>query len=122
MGAYVNSQGYLFPERFPATFEFRGREEADGKSYDLLKATPDGAASEDMWLDPDTHLLARLVASNGHGKLELLVQDYRTVDGVKVVRHALQTLQTGDLMRTETQDTVSYKIEPAPADRFSPPR
>lgn len=122
LGAYVNSQGYLFPERFPASFEFRGREEADGKSYDVVTVTPDGAASVDIWLDPDTYLLARLVASNGPGKLGLLIQDYRTVDGVKVVRHALQTLQTGDQTHTETQDIVSYKFESVPADRFSPPR
>ena len=122
LGAYVNSQGYLFPERFPATFEFRGREEADGKSYEVVKVTPVGAASVDIWLDPDTHLLARLVASNGPGKLGLLIQDYHTVDGVKVVRHALQTLQTGDQTHTETQDILSYKFESVPADRFSPPR
>jgi len=67
-------------------------------------------------------LLARLVALNGSAALGLQVEDYRKVDGVKVVRQALQTLQTVDQMHTETHDLESFKFEFVPLDRFSAPR
>ena len=67
-------------------------------------------------------MLARLVALNGSAAPGWQVEDYHTVDGVKVVRHALQTLQTVDQMHTETHDLESFKFEFVPLDRFSAPR
>jgi hypothetical protein len=122
LGAYVNNQGYLFPERFPATFEFRGRQEADGKAYDVVKVTLEGAASIDMWLDPNTHLLARLVGSNGPSTMVAQILEYQTIDGVKVARRGLQTMKAGPETHTETANIESFRFEPVPPERLGPPR
>jgi hypothetical protein len=121
LGAYVNTQGYLFPERFPAAFEFRGRREEDGRTYDVVKVTLEGA-SVDMWLDAKTHLLARLAGSNGPGAFTAHVLDYKTVDGVKVISRGLQTMTAGGVAHTETAEVETFRFEPVPPERLGPPK
>lgn len=121
LGAYINAQGYLFPDRSPATFEFRGEEKIDGKPYDVVTITL-GAASVDMWIDRATHLLFRLTGANGPIKHTVEVEQYATVDGVKVVRRAMQTMEAGGQTHTELQDIEIFRFEPVPPEQLAPPR
>jgi hypothetical protein len=122
MGAYFNTYAYLFPNRFPATFEFRGRQQADGKAYDVVKVTPQGAIPFDLWLDPTTHLVSRLVISSGAESAVGQFQEYQTVDGVKVFRRGLQTMKMGDQTHTETSDITTFRFEPVSPERLGPPK
>jgi hypothetical protein len=122
MGAYFNTYAYLFPDRFPATFEFRGRQQADGKAYDVVTVTPEAAIPFDLWLDPGTHLVARLVITSGAQSAVGQFQEHQTVDGVKVFRRGLQTMKMGDQTRIETSDITSFKFEPVSPDRLGRPK
>jgi hypothetical protein len=121
LGAYVNNQGYLFPERFPATFEFRGREEADGRNYDVVKVTLQGA-SVDMWLDAETHLLSRFVGANGPMGFTAQLVEYQTVDGVKVPRRGLQTMTANGETHAETANAEVFRFEYVAPEKLGPPR
>ena len=121
-GAYANTYGFLFPERFPATFESLGRRQADGKAYDVLKITPQGALSFELWLDPQTHLAARIVASEGTESAVAQFQDYQTVNGMKLIRRGIQTMKMGAQTHTETTDIATFRFEPVPPERFAPPK
>jgi len=121
LGAYLNTLGYLFPDRFPATFEYLGQQIADGKTYDVIRATPQGALSVELWLNPKTHLMDRLVGSNGRATFIGQVEGYQAVDGVKVMRRGLQTMEAGAETHTETQDIETFRFEPVPPERLRPP-
>ncbi|HEV7690568.1 MAG TPA: hypothetical protein VGO52_07100 [Hyphomonadaceae bacterium] len=122
MGAYFNTYAYLFPNRFPATFEFRGREEVDGKPYDVVKVAPEGAIPFDLWLDPGTHLVSRLVVSSGAESAVGQFQEYQTVDSVKVFRRGVQTMKMGDQTHTETTAITTFRFEPVPLEKLGPPK
>jgi hypothetical protein len=75
---YLSSAGWFFPKRFPAAIALAGTETSDGKPMDVLRITPEGADSFDLWVDRDTHRIRRIVAGKEYAELS----DYRTFGGV----------------------------------------
>jgi hypothetical protein len=112
--AYISSFGYFLPKRFPARTEWLGNKSNAGKSYKVLRMTPFDAASVDIWIDPQTHLVARFEADGEYADLS----DYRTFDGVC-------TATTGRQGGSDPARAIVLHIEavdtgPVPATAFSP--
>jgi hypothetical protein len=122
LNAYLNSQAYFWPERFPAKFEYQGKQEAEGKKYDVVAVTPDGDQAINLWLDPKTRRLARLTATNGRANFTGVVETERNVDGVWMMATGLQTMVAGTEAHSETHNLVHFAFEPVPPERLQVPR
>lgn len=117
LGAYLSVGGYYFPDRFPATFSFAGRKEADGAAFDVVTVTPEGAAPVDLWLDPETHRLRRLTGMDGGLPFESVVTRYDAYEGVSIPVGLSQTVEG----ETVSQSVKTYMFTDVPAELFAPP-
>lgn len=118
-GAYLSVSGWFFPDRFPATFVFKGRQSANGTSYDVVEVTPQGAPYPiQLWLDQKTHVLKRTSASNGKASFYADTLGYQTIDGVSI-DFRNDHYDDGKL---EAQTLEHFEFTPVPAERFSPPK
>ena len=117
LGAYLTVGGYFYPDRFPARFDFAGTRSANGKSYDVVTATPVGAQPVDFWLDHETHLLQRISGMDGATPFEGDVGRYEAVDGAMIGFELHQ--KQGDHRMDMT--LTHYVFEPVPFERFAPP-
>lgn len=117
LGAYLTNAAYLYPDRFPARFQYKGRQEADGVAYDVVTVTPADSVPMDFWLDVQTHRLARLSGMDGETPFLGVVERYEEIDGVSVMFASRQ--QAGDL---EMQHTVTlYEFVQVPEERLTQP-
>ena len=82
--AYRNAMAYWYPERWPAQIECSGRKEEKGKSFEVLRITPEGGRPFDLWIDIATNLFDRTVEKTDIETRTTYFSDYRTVQGVKV--------------------------------------
>ena len=121
LSGYLDVQGYFFPDRFPAQFTYAGVREAEGRHYDVVVVTPAGGNPIDLWLDPRTHLLQRLTGKLGATTVQGDVTQYQTIDGLKVIRTALQTTTAPSGAHTESQSVSVYRFEPIPPERLAIP-
>jgi hypothetical protein len=85
MGAYLTVGGYYWPDRFPASFTYKGRRKApNGFTYDVVTVVVKDALTADMWLDVPTHHLRRVTANSNGVDLQGEVREYRMFDGAWV--------------------------------------
>lgn len=117
LSAYLTIAAYFYPDRFPAHFEYKGRQTADGRSYDVVTATPADSTPVDFWLDTETHRLQRLSGVDGGAPFLGVVERYQVVDGVWVPFAIRQTV--GD--HVVTLSLTSYQFTTVPAERFAVP-
>lgn len=122
LSGYLDVQGYFFPERFPARFDYAGAREIDGKPYDVVTVTPQDSIAVDLWFDRETHLLRRLTGQQGPVAIQGDIAEHRTVDGVTLMRSGLQTTTTPAGVRTESQSVESYAFGPVPPERLAVPK
>ena len=122
LDGYLDVQGYFFPDRFPAQFTYAGVREADGKRYDVVTVTPAGVIPIDLWFEPRTHRLERLTGKLGPVTVQGDFIQYQTIDGLKVMRTALQTMTAPSGAHTETQNVAVYRFEPVPPERLAIPK
>jgi len=122
LNAYLNTQAYFWPDRHPATFEYKGRQEADGKTYDVVAVTPEGTYPITLWLDPGTHLLTRLTGTNGRSTFTGVINAHRVVDGITIMESGLQTMVAGPETHTESFTRRAFSFEPVPPEKLAPPR
>jgi hypothetical protein len=122
LNAYLNTQAYFWPERFPAKFEYQGKQEADGKKYDVVAVTPEGGQAINLWLDPKTHRLARLTGTNGRATFTGVIHTELNVDGVWMMDTGLQTMVAGNETHTESHNLESFVFGPIPLERLQVPR
>lgn len=59
--AYVSSNGFFFPDRFPAVFRYLREDRNGGRAFDVVEIVPRGGHALDYWFDRETHLLRRVV-------------------------------------------------------------
>lgn len=119
LGAYISTSGWFFPDRFPATFVSRGRQNANGNDYDVVDAIPSGASLPiQLWLDPGSHVLKRVTASDGKSSAVADILRYEKVDGVQV---EMRTDHYDD-GKLEAQTVEHFEFVPVPPERFSPPK
>jgi hypothetical protein len=82
--AYRNAMAYWFPERWPAQIECPGQKQEQGKTFDVLRITPQGGRPFDLWIDATTYLFDHTVEKADIETRTTYFSDYRTVQGVKV--------------------------------------
>jgi hypothetical protein len=100
LGTYLTLSGYLYPDRFPASFRYLGHRDADGRGFEVVAATPEGGQTAELWLDGQTHRLARVKIADGEGAMDGEVGDWRQVDGTWV-GYSLTIRQGGHEMRLQ---------------------
>lgn len=118
LGTYLTIFAFFYPDRFPARFEYRGRREAEGVTYDVVTATPTDSIPADLWLDVQTHRLQRISGSDGTVAFTGVVKRYEVVDGVWIPFSLSQTEGGHQL----TQEITSLTYGPVSSERFAPPR
>jgi len=118
LSAYLTIGACFYPDRFPARFEYRGRQEAAGVSYDVVTVTPAGSVPVDFWLDTTTHRLQRISGSDGDVPFSGIVERYEIVDGAWIA-FALRQTAGG---REMAQALTSFEFVPIPPERFAPPQ
>lgn len=87
--AYRGSYAFYFPKRFAAKREYTGPRSADGKPYDAVKITPEGADAFELWFDPATHRIAREVQLTGATPHTYIVSDYAAFGGLQVPKQTI---------------------------------
>lgn len=112
-GAYLTSYGYFFPDRFAASFEYRGARDEGGARYDVVQVKAEGIDPIELWVDQGTHRVARMVYENGQMRTDL--SDYRQVGPVWVPFVARDSGMT--------INTIAVRFDPADAGEiaFTPP-
>jgi hypothetical protein len=113
--AWLSNFGWLLPSRLPARFELLGSRDHDGHSYDVLRATPEGGDSAELWIDRDTSRVARLVAGAEQAELS----DYRDFAGVCTATLGRQG--DGDPAHAIVLHVESVETGPVDPARFAPP-
>jgi hypothetical protein len=123
LNSYLNTQGYFFPDRFPATFTYRGQREANGKAYEVVTVTAkDYLPIEiDLLIDPGTHRLGGIAGKMGPMEMLGVINQYEFIDGVLTPKHALQTMRSTET-HTEEVFILSQKYDPVPPERLQVPR
>jgi len=115
--AYLTVGGYFYPGRFPADFAYKGKKDANGKSYDVVTITPKGCDPIDFWLDVQDHKLQRMTGTDQGQAFVGEVKSYKMIDKVWVGVEITQSVG-GHETRLHL---ASYKFADVPADKFAPP-
>jgi hypothetical protein len=76
--AYFSNYGWYRPDRYPASFALLGERRWEGHLYDVLRVTPEGGDSAELWVDRETRRIGRIVAEEITNEL----YDYRVFAGV----------------------------------------
>jgi len=82
--AYRNAMAYWYPDRWPAQIECLGEKQEQGKTFQVLRITPQGGRPFDVWIDATTFLFDHTVEKTDIETRTTYFSDYRTVQGVKV--------------------------------------
>ncbi|MGA9207718.1 MAG: aspartyl protease family protein [Terriglobales bacterium] len=82
--AYRTAMAYWFPQRWPAQIECSGQKQEQGKSFQVLRITPQGGRPFDLWIDATTYFFDHTVEKADIETRTTYFSDYRTVNGVKV--------------------------------------
>jgi hypothetical protein len=82
--AYLSNNAFFFPDRFPADFKYLREAIEGGTAFDVLEVTPRGGRPMELWFDRGTHLLGRVVDTDGKPPMRVTAGDYRRVDKMAV--------------------------------------
>ncbi|MFT3725504.1 MAG: hypothetical protein QM773_18195 [Hyphomonadaceae bacterium] len=123
LNSYLNTQGYFFVDRFPATFTYRGQREVNGKIHDLVTVTARDylPIDIDLLIDPGTHRLAGIAGKMGPMEMQGVIDHYEVIDGVLTAKHAMQTMK-GAATHTEEIFILSHTYGPVPPERLRVPK
>ncbi|MBV9333966.1 MAG: retropepsin-like domain-containing protein, partial [Candidatus Eremiobacteraeota bacterium] len=80
--AYLDGLRYLRPDAGGATVVYAGRQSENGTPYDVLAVTPPNGTEIRLWIDPQTHLIARQTTVIGTMTWVTTLSSYRRVDGL----------------------------------------
>ena len=115
--AYFTIDGYNWPDRFPASFGYVGPKSYGSKVYDVVRVTPEGATSNDLWLDRRTHRLVRITAEIGGQPASADILENHLVDGT-VIGFKSRQVEDGHVM---TQTLATFDYVPLDPTRLAPP-
>jgi predicted aspartyl protease len=119
--AYRSSYAFYFPKRFPAKREYAGQRSADGKTYEAVKITPAGAEPFELWLDPDTHRIAREVQLTGGMPHTFILSDFDAFDGLQLPRQTIDRVGNDPRFDTVIQVASISFTGPQQLARYAPP-
>jgi len=112
--AYLARRGYFSPATDPADFACLD-EGADGaRHFDVVRVTPHNARPVDVWVDQQTHRIARTVQRTPTVSEITTYADYRDVDGIALP--FLRTTADDDGSGAETVRFVNYHVVPHARD------
>jgi hypothetical protein len=80
--AYLDNLAYLRPDAGGATVVYAGQRVEGPKRFDVLAVTPRQGSEIDLWIDPQTHLIATETATIGLISSTTSLSQYRRVDGI----------------------------------------
>ena len=87
-------------------------EKTDGATvFDVLTVTPKGGQNFEVWFDAKTHLLSRIVETQGTQTITSTLSDYRPVDGVEVPYR--EVVNNGDAKYDQATTVTSVTFLPA---------
>ena len=114
--AWLDAFGYWFPDRLAAQYGKVTRREDGGRAWDVVEATPAGGDPVVIWLDPATHLLARVQQRQDQDTLTTVFDDWRdTGNGLRLPFHAGST-RTDAAGRTDPRTRSEARITRAAFD------
>ena len=92
-----------------------------GASYDVLTVTPKDGKNFDAWFDARTHLLARIVETQGTDVFTTSLSDYTVISGVEVARRTF--VNSGEAKYDQTLTLTDASFGPAlPQSAYGPPK
>ena len=94
--AYFDNLRFLRADAGGATIVYAGSRVDGGKNYEVLAVTPPQGSEVDLWIDPQTHLIARQTATIGVISFTTTFSKYRRVDGVTYPFSTLLETSTGN--------------------------
>ena len=117
--AYLSNNGFFFPDRFPADFDYL-REATDGATtYDVLMVTPRGGRPMELWFDRATHLLGRVVDIQGKPPMTVTAGDYRRIDDMAIAFALDVSAPDGKI--ADRGRVISISCGPIDEKLFDPP-
>jgi hypothetical protein len=119
--AYRGAYGFFFPKRFTARSEYVGTRTADGKSYDAVKLTPQGAEPFELWFDSATHRIAREVQLTGGMPHTFILSDFETFAGLQLPKKTIDRVGNDPKFDTVIEvSSISFSA-PERVARYAPP-
>lgn len=82
--AWVNAHGYWYPQRLTAAYGKVESKVLDGKSYNVVVATPQNGDPVTLWFANDSGLLTRVQERQGSNVATTVYDDFRITDGIRV--------------------------------------
>lgn len=86
---YLSINGFFFPDRFPATFRFIRAAAEGARRFDIVEIIPTGGRPLEIWFDSRTHLIQRVVDTQGTPAVRVEANDYRRGAGGLMVAYRL---------------------------------
>lgn len=119
--AYRSEYGFFFAKRFPAMREYAGTRSAEGKSYEAVKLTPQGAEPFELWFDPATHRVAREVQLTGAMPHTFILGDFAAFGALQLPRKTIDRVGNNPKFDTVTEVSTIRFTGPEKVARYAPP-
>lgn len=117
---YLSINGFFFPDRFPATLRFVRAAAEGGRRFEIVEITPKGGRPLEVWFDSRTHLIQRVVDTQGAPAVRVEASDYRRGAGGLMVAYRLHVFAPdGSVMDRGT--VASFQCGPIDPTIFAPP-
>jgi len=115
--AFVSSNGFFFPDRFPAAMRYLREAEHDGRRFDVVEIVPERGRALEYWFDRADHYLGRVVDPRDGIVVE--AGDYRRI-GELVAPFSLVVFGPDGAVQDRGALT-SLRCGPVDAGLFDPP-
>ena len=115
--AFVSSNGFFFPDRFPAAMRYLREAEHDGRRFDVVEIVPERGRALEYWFDRGDHYLRRVVDPRDAVTVE--AGDYRRVGDLAVAFSLVVSAPDGTVQ--DRGALTSLVCGPTDAGLFDPP-
>jgi hypothetical protein len=119
--AYRSGYGFFFPRRFPAMRDYVGTRKDNGKTFEAVKVTPAGAEPFEVWFDPSSHLIERVVQLTGGHPHSFLLSDYSRFNGFLLPKKTIDRVGGDAKYDTVSSVTAIVLTGPEKPGRYAPP-
>ncbi len=116
---YLSINGFFFPDRFPARFEYLRKAREAGRKFHVIEIKPDGGRPFEAWFDARTHLIQRVVDSKAVPPVTVEAADYRRVGEYRVAFKL--TVLGPDGAVADRGAVTSFRCGPIESTIFDPP-
>lgn len=117
--AYLDSLRYLRPDAGGATVIYAGKSAlGNGVTYDVLALTPPDGTEIRLWIDPQTHLIARETTTIGSVTSTTSLSNYRRVEGITFPFESSTQLSSGN---TFSEHVSALEVNADVAERMRVP-